>query len=392
MPSSRISPGRRIRAIIFDMDNTLFDFVAAKQHACREVAKELGRDDWEALFSCFINSPHGFESHENIRDYFDLCGLLEECSRRKNTGEVDEKEGDILNVPVPPVKNIPADTPSPERENVVRISISQVTRSPGVISPSETSLSQKAAANRRVSVPSACAIPPQKGSPEGGQPEPQAGSSTPDKGESPTLQPPLKPVPNNLVADRISGEVPSPRPSPKPVRDNLLADKSLYCNEVFSRCCAIYEAEKVRVLEPYPGAREILAELKRRGFPLAVLTDAHNGNALARLRKTDLFDFFDFIISYDMTGAKKPAPDAFLLALEKLGTKPSETLLVGDSIRRDIAPAKELGMITAYAKYGDRNVPPTTPITCKPDYMLTTIEELVGLVEKIEYLRNYSPS
>jgi hypothetical protein len=73
----------RIRAIIFDMDNTLFDFVAAKQHACREVAKFLGRDDWEALFNCFINSPHGFESHENIRDYFNLCGLLEECSTRK---------------------------------------------------------------------------------------------------------------------------------------------------------------------------------------------------------------------------------------------------------------------------------------------------------------------
>ena len=64
------------------MDNTLFDFVAAKQHACREVAKYLDRDDWEALFTCFIDSPHGFESHENIKDYFDLCGCLRFRSRR----------------------------------------------------------------------------------------------------------------------------------------------------------------------------------------------------------------------------------------------------------------------------------------------------------------------
>jgi putative hydrolase of the HAD superfamily len=114
---------------------------------------------------------------------------------------------------------------------------------------------------------------------------------------------------------------------------------------------------------------------------MAVLTDAHNGNALARLRKVDLARFFDHVISFDMTGAKKPAPDAFLLALQLLQMLPSETLLVGDSLRRDIAPAQQLGMITAYAKYGDRNVRTGDPPTCRPEYVLTTIGELVGLVD-----------
>ena len=113
---------------------------------------------------------------------------------------------------------------------------------------------------------------------------------------------------------------------------------------------------------------------------MAILTDAHNGNALARLRKVDLARFFDHIISFDMTGCKKPAPDAFFLALELLQTLPSETLLIGDSLRRDIAPAQALGMITVYAAYGDRNVPTTTPTPCRPDYVLMDIGELVGLV------------
>ncbi len=90
--------------------------------------------------------------------------------------------------------------------------------------------------------------------------------------------------------------------------------------------------------------------------------------------------YFDYIISFDTTGCKKPAPDAFLLALKKLNTLPSETLLVGDSLRRDIAPAQAIGMITAYAKYGDRNVRTGNPPNCRPDYVLVTIEELVGLV------------
>ena len=81
-----------------------------------------------------------------------------------------------------------------------------------------------------------------------------------------------------------------------------------------------------------------------------------------------------------MTGCKKPAPDAFLLALRELGALPAETLLVGDSLRRDIAPAQALRMITAYAKYGDRNVRTGDPPNCRPDWVLTGIEELVGLV------------
>ena len=285
----------RIRAIIFDMDNTLFDFVAAKQHACREVAKFLGRDDWEALFNCFLNSPHGFESHENIKDYFDLCGLLETASRFSKAE--------------PPF---------------------------GILEKCSTQKNPSAGNEGRINPPGGCSL---------------------------------------------SLEACSTRPSNKAVRDNLLADKSLYCNEVFSRCCAIYEAEKVRVLSPYPGVRETLAELKRRGFPLAIVTDAINGNALARLRKVGLAEYFDHIISFDMTGAKKPAPDAFLLALKKLQTKPAETLLVGDSLRRDIAPAQALGMITAYAKYGDRNIRSRDPPNCRPDYVLTTIEELMELVK-----------
>jgi putative hydrolase of the HAD superfamily len=78
-----------------------------------------------------------------------------------------------------------------------------------------------------------------------------------------------------------------------------------------------------------------------------------------------------------MTGAKNPAPDAFFLALKLLQTLPSETLLVGDSIRRDIAPAKQLGMITAYAKYGDRNIRGRDPPDVRPDYVLGDIRELV---------------
>jgi phosphoglycolate phosphatase-like HAD superfamily hydrolase len=98
------------------------------------------------------------------------------------------------------------------------------------------------------------------------------------------------------------------------------------------------------------------------------------------VRKEGRPEYFDHIISFDMTGAKKPAPVAFLLALKLLQTLPSETLHMGDIIRRDIAPAQALGMITAYAAYGDRIIRTGNPPSCRPDFILNDIGELVGLV------------
>jgi len=51
------------------MDNTLFDLVEAQIAACRAVAEKLGHNSGEELFSYFLSPAHGFESHENIRQF-----------------------------------------------------------------------------------------------------------------------------------------------------------------------------------------------------------------------------------------------------------------------------------------------------------------------------------
>jgi putative hydrolase of the HAD superfamily len=57
------------------MDNTLFDLVGAQIASCDAVAEFLGRTDGDALFSCFLQPVHGFESHGNIRQYMDERGI-----------------------------------------------------------------------------------------------------------------------------------------------------------------------------------------------------------------------------------------------------------------------------------------------------------------------------
>jgi len=64
-------PKRPVSTLLFDMDNTLFDLVGAQIASCNEVVRFLGQDDGEELFSYFLKPVHGFESHENIRQYME---------------------------------------------------------------------------------------------------------------------------------------------------------------------------------------------------------------------------------------------------------------------------------------------------------------------------------
>jgi putative hydrolase of the HAD superfamily len=60
---------------------------------------------------------------------------------------------------------------------------------------------------------------------------------------------------------------------------------------------------------------------------------------------------FDVVVTYDDSKEKKPSLKPFNLALKKLRIKPEDVVVIGDSIERDIVPAKRLGAKTVLARY-----------------------------------------
>ncbi len=159
---------------------------------------------------------------------------------------------------------------------------------------------------------------------------------------------------------------------------DYMQERRLFTAQRYRQCCEIYEREKLQNLKLYPGVRETLDKLKTFGLKLAIITDANRYHARARLTKVELLDSFDILIAADMTGTKKPDPAHFLFALEALDANPEESLVVGDSIRRDMAPARKLGLKTAYASYGDWR--PTEEIDQCFDFRLNTFSDLLGCV------------
>lgn len=135
-----------------------------------------------------------------------------------------------------------------------------------------------------------------------------------------------------------------------------------------------YKRVKEGLLYPYPNVVPTLNELKKR-YKLVILTDAPRIQAWIRLASMGIQDKFDYVITFDDTRTKKPGKKPFLFALKKIKLKPEECVMVGDSLRRDLSAAKELGFKTVFAKYGEDREASNT----KPDYVINSIKDILNI-------------
>ncbi|MGD9937476.1 MAG: HAD family hydrolase [Methanoregulaceae archaeon] len=154
-----------------------------------------------------------------------------------------------------------------------------------------------------------------------------------------------------------------------------------YLSTIASSCdpamaCARYEEVKLAALEPYEGARSTLERLTWAGVPMAVITDADATHAASRIAHSGLDHLFEVVVTPESTGERKPSERNFWFALDHLGVDPSEAAMVGDSLRRDIEPANNLGILSVHAAYGDWN----PGYDCFPDHRLDEISRLVGIL------------
>lgn len=139
-----------------------------------------------------------------------------------------------------------------------------------------------------------------------------------------------------------------------------------------------YRKAKEAALVLYPHVTMTLMELAKRGLKLVVVSDAPRLQVWLRLVDLGLHHFFDHVITFDDTGERKPSQAPFRKALELLDMAPEEVLMVGDWPERDVVGAKEVGMKTVFARYGD-----TFDTTDSgADYELDSFRDLLTVLDK----------
>jgi pyrophosphatase PpaX len=128
---------------------------------------------------------------------------------------------------------------------------------------------------------------------------------------------------------------------------------------------------------PYPGAVEMVRQVRVRGARTALVTSKNRGGALRGLRVLDLENAFDAVVGADDVTRPKPHPEPVLRALDGLGVPPAAALFVGDSVH-DIASGRAAGVVTAavlWGPFGRHDLEPAGP-----DHWLTRPDDLFVLL------------
>lgn len=111
--------------------------------------------------------------------------------------------------------------------------------------------------------------------------------------------------------------------------------------------CFFEAASKFELIE---GIQRCLAGLRPRGLRLGVVSNyPETGESLrSALRRLEIADPFEFVVSSADYGIGKPHPLIFETAVAKLGVDSSTTWFVGDTLELDIAGANEAGLFSVW--------------------------------------------
>jgi HAD superfamily hydrolase (TIGR01662 family) len=122
----------------------------------------------------------------------------------------------------------------------------------------------------------------------------------------------------------------------------------------------------------------VLRELHGK-YKLGVVSNFAIPECVVKLLEVHGLDkLFDVVIVSGAVNKRKPHPEIFQKALEKLGVAAEETVFVGDTVDADVKGAKDLGMKTVFI---ERRVQKEVEQVC-PDVTIKSLSELTAAIER----------
>lgn len=101
----------------------------------------------------------------------------------------------------------------------------------------------------------------------------------------------------------------------------------------------------------FSDVEKTLHSLCQQGYHLGIIANQSPG-AVKRLAGWGVLQYFEQVISSSEVGFEKPDQAIFQKALELTASQANESMMVGDRLDNDIAPAKAIGMKTVWLKRG----------------------------------------
>ncbi|MFD4490339.1 HAD family hydrolase [Lysinibacillus fusiformis] len=145
--------------------------------------------------------------------------------------------------------------------------------------------------------------------------------------------------------------------------EELLQD---YINEFKNYCVA------------FPNVISLLEQLKTDKYLLGIITNGYGYFQMDNIKALAIEKYFDVILVSEWENMKKPNPQLFLRALDKLQVSPHDSIFLGDHPETDVKGAQAVGMKGIWKKDAHWD-------HVEADAILDDLSELPSI---IDYLNN----
>lgn len=160
----------------------------------------------------------------------------------------------------------------------------------------------------------------------------------------------------------------------KLLEDLLKPYPEIPINDVIERFLEHYEKHIIDNTRPYPGAMDVLEEL--RDYKKVVISNKRENLSKKTLEGLGLLGYFEIVLGSDSTPEKKPSPVPVRRVLEELNVSPHEAAIIGDS-DLDIKAGKAAGILTIAVSYGYR----PRELLLEADHIIDSIKKLPDLIK-----------
>ncbi len=130
----------------------------------------------------------------------------------------------------------------------------------------------------------------------------------------------------------------------------------------------------------FPGTEEVLGLLKKR-YKLGIISNNPIECVRDPLECLGIASLFDTIVisGEEGIGITKPNPEIFQRALDRLGVKPEESVMVGDTFETDAEGAKNIGMVSIWIDMEGKK----QCFSVQPDFIVHDIREIEEIFKDI---------
>lgn len=129
--------------------------------------------------------------------------------------------------------------------------------------------------------------------------------------------------------------------------------------------------------KPFEGVVELLIELKKKDIKTAIVTSKRSEVAKRGMELGNIMEFFDVIVSPELTKNHKPHKEPCIKACQLLDVDPKNALMVGDS-PYDLMSGRDAGCKTCAVEYTFLDFNELRKVN--PTYIIKEARELLKLL------------